>query len=315
VILQILNQALLIIALGFKLQDYLLWTEALNHDHNLYFNERSTIKVELAMFMVGAYLLPICGFWLFFAVTHYWLHEFLIGLTVDFISMLQLCGASQYFFMDNGDEKLTKILEYVDFDNLKRDYTEFRMIQTFIDKGLYPLRNYVLALLCTAYMMLQIVYLSFAVLDIKNRDTVNAIFYVIAVVGEVISSFSAFFVGVFWMLFFSIVLLLLCGMCAKQCESPSNYNYTVRPYNSYPVQRPYFTTGPQTTPRISSVQRPSYFTTGPQRMPRINSVQRPSYFTTVPQRTPGLNQSVVRRQPTSGSYYPSFSASGRPTAR
>lgn len=320
-ILQILNQTLLIIALGFKLQDYLVWTEALNHDPNLYFNSRSPIKVELALFMVGAYILPTCGFWLFFAVTHYWFHEFLIGLTVDFISMLQLCGATQYFFtldMDNGEEKLTKILEYVDFDNLKRDYTEFRMIQNFIDKGLYPLRNYVLTLLCTAYSMLQIVYLSFAVLDIKNRDTVNAIIYVMAVVGEVISSFSAFFVGVFWILFFWIVLLLLCGMCAKQCESPtgSNYNYTVRPYNSYPVQRSYFTTGPQTTPGMNSVQHPSYFTTGPQPTPTINSVQPPAYFTTGPQHTPTSNQLAIstRRQPISDDYYPSFSGSGWPTA-
>ena len=314
-ILQILNQALLIVALGFKLQDYLVWTEALNHDPNLYFNRKSTIKVELALFMVGAYILPTCGFWLFFAVTHYWFHEFLIGLTVDFISMLQLHGATQYFFtldMDNGEEKLTKILEYVDFDNLKRDYTEFRMIQNFIDKGLYPLRNYVLTLLCTAYSILQIVYLSFAVLDIKNRDTVNAIIYIIAIIGEVISSFSAFFVGVFWILFFWIVLLRLCGMCAKQCESPtgSNYNYTVRPYNSYPIERPYFTTGPQTTPTINSVQHPSYFTAGPRTTPS------PSYFTTGPQRTPRSNQLVIstRRQPTSDNYYPSFSGSGWPTA-
>ena len=298
VILQILNQILLVLALGFKLQDYLVWTEALNHDPNLYFNKKSTIKIELAFFMVGAYFLPICGFWLFFAVTHYWLHEFLIGLTVDFISMLRLPGASQYFFtldVDNGDEKLTKILEYVNFDNLKREYTEFCMIQTFIDKGLYPFRNLMLTLLCIAYSMLQIIYLSFAMLDIKNRDTATAVIYVIAVVGEVVSSFSAFIVGVFWILFFSIVLLLLCGMCAKQCESPTHYN-TLRPYNSYPVQQPYFTTGRQTTPGLNPVQRP--------------------YFTTGPLHTARLNQPVTttRRQPTSDNYYPSVVASGWPTA-
>ena len=308
VVLQILNQALLIIALGFKLQDYLTWTEAFNYDPNLYFNKKSTIKVELAFFMVGSYFLPICGFWLFFVVTHYWLHEFLIGLTVDFVSMLQLPGANQHFFpldVDNGDEKITKILEYVDFDNLKHDYTELHMIQTFIDKGCYPFRNYVLTLLCTAYLMLQIIYLSFALLDIKNRDTVTAVIYVIAVIGEVVSSFSAFLVGVFWILFFSIVLLLLCGMCLKQCESPTHHNYTVRPYNSYPVQRPYFTTVPQHTPTRNQP------VTAAHRQP----FQQP-YFTTRPQRTPGLNQPVRAgcRQPTSDNYYPNFVASGWPTA-
>ena len=289
VILQIVNQTLVTIALGFKLQEYLVWTEAPNHDPNLYFNEKSTIRVELAFFVAGAYFLPICGFWLFFAVTHYWFHEFLIGLTVDFISMLQQPGASQYFFtldVDSGDEKLTKIMGYIDFDNLKRDYSEFRVIQTFIDKGLYPFRNYILTLLCIAYLMLQIVYLSFAMLDIRNRDTVTAIVYIIAVIGEVVSSFSAFIVGVFWILFFSIVLLLLCGMCAKQCESPTHYNYTLRPYNSYPLQQPYLT--------------------------RQNPIRQQPYFTSGPRHMPGLNQplTAARGQPT---YYPSYVTSEWPT--
>ena len=282
-ILQLVNQALLIIALGFKLQDYLAWTEALNYDPNLYFNKKATIKVELAFFMIGAYLLPIFGFWLFFVVTYSWLHEFLIGLTVDFVNMLQLPGASEHFFpldMDNGNEKISKILEYVDFDSLKRDYIEFHMTNTFINKGLYPFRNCMLVLLCMIYSILQILYLSFAMVDIKNRDTATAIIYIIAVVAEVVSSFNAFLVSVFWIVFFFILVLLLwCGFCSKQADTSTRYRYTVnvRPHNSYPIQpQPYFTTRRLTTP-------------------------------------PRLNQPVTtaRRQPPSSDFhYPSYVASG-----
>ena len=277
VVLQILNQVLLFVALGFKLHDYVVWTEAVNYNPNVYFNEKATIKVEVALFMLGAYLLPILGLWLFFVVTYHWLHEFLVGLTVDFVSMLQLPGAAQHFFpldVDHGDEKVSKIIEYVDLVNLKREYTELHSMKSFMDKSLYPFRNCVLTLLCTLYSILQIVYLSIALIDIKNRDTVNAVFYIISTVSEVVSSFSAFFIGVFWILFFALLLLCLCVMYTKRWDATPQYNYVVRPYNPQPIQRQYVTTGPRTTPR--------------------------------------LHQPVMAaRQPTMG-YYPSFAVSGRP---
>ena len=293
-ILQTVNHAILIVALGFKLQDYLAWTEALNYDPNTYFKEKATIKVELALFMIGAYFLPIFGFWLFFAITYSWLHEFLIGLTVDYINMLQLPGASEHFFpldVDNGNEKISKILEYVDSDNLKRAYNEFNTTNTFIDKGLYPFRNCMLALLCVMYSILQVIYLSFALIDIKNRDTAAAIIYIIAVIAEVVSSFSAFLVGVFWIVFFSIVLLLLCGICCRQFDTPTQYHYTVRPYNSYPIQpQHYFTSRPLTTPpsRLNQPVTTAY------RQPPSSDFHYPSYVASG-WNTAGRGQMVVRQ--------------------
>ena len=245
VVLQIVNQAVLVLALGFKLHDYVSWIESFNYDPDAYFHEISTIKVEVALFMVGAYILPIAGFWIFFIVSYYWAQEFLVGLTVDFVGMLRLPGASQHFFrrVVNGDDKICEILEHVDFDNLKRDYSDLST-KSFIDKGLYPFRNCMLALLCTVYSILQIVYLTFAVIDIKNRPTVAAAIYIFTAIIEVVSSLSAYIVGVFWILFFWVVLLILCGMCLKQLE-PSTQYHAVRPYSSYPIQQQYVSRRPQ----------------------------------------------------------------------
>ena len=140
--------------------------------------------------------------------------------------MLQLPGAAQHFFpldTDHGDEKIGRIIEYVDLVTLKRECTELHSMKSFIDKSLYPFRNYELTFLCTAYSILQNIYLSIAFIDIKNRDTVNAVIYIISTIAEVVSSFRAFLIGVFWILLFALLLLCLCAMYTKRWDATPQY--------------------------------------------------------------------------------------------
>ena len=122
--------------------------------------------------------------------------------------------------------------------------------------------------------VLRIVNILLAILDIKNRY----ILYINAIINEVLFSVIVFFVSVAWTLLFSMVLLVLYEVYLKQRESPTHDDYTVHPYNSYPIQRPHFTTVPQCTPELNQsvtaacrkpIHQP-YFTTGPQHTPRSN---------------------------------------------
>ena len=320
VVAQMLSQVLLIVGLGVKLRDYVMWTEARDHDPNVYFDERSTITLVVACSMVGAYLLPVLGLWLFFVMTYHWLHEFLVGLAVDFVAMLQLSGADQFFFPgdatetrnDSAQQKVRKIIDYIDFVNLKQQYTEL-CNKSSIEKLLYPLKNCVLSLLCVAYCTLQVIYLSFAFINFKDRETMSAVFSIITTTAELLSNFNVFAIGAFWIVSCTVVALAVCLVYTRRCDTPTRY-YAAQPYNTYPVQRQYTTTVPRPSVRTGTSGRYQSQPRTSARQPTLGQQYRP--LSTAGRGSSGQYQPIMAGgRPTSGYNYPGAAAAGLPTTR
>ena len=76
--------------------------------------------------IAAGYVLSIAGAWLFFSVTHFWLQEFAIGISVDYLSISKLPGAGSIFFPDctpyEAQDKINKILIYNKYGTLRQDY-------------------------------------------------------------------------------------------------------------------------------------------------------------------------------------------------
>ena len=185
----------------------------------LIFNIVIHIIDQIAMIIAG-YLLPIVGVWLFFSVTHYWLQEFAIGITIDYLSILKLPGAYKLFFPNStphdARKKANKILLYSKCETLRHDYHALRNKNPFV-KAWYPFKSFSHTLMCLAYTTVQAVFVYAAATSIQGEQ-LNMGVFLFAIITEVLSNIYVLLVSLFWIfiaaLFLAIILLGL-GICVK----------------------------------------------------------------------------------------------------
>ena len=174
VLMQMIAQILMIVAISFRIEydnQHLFNTTNVNMNmenttnaNNTDINMDRSIRVSnyLWYLLVGGYILPILGFFTFFIVTYFWVQQFPIGLCIDLLSLLKMPGMEDITnFRESTKEskgKMDKILHFIKFEDLKRDFSGLRKRSWFFDKFAYPFQNPVLVVLCMCYAALQFAF-------------------------------------------------------------------------------------------------------------------------------------------------------------
>ena len=235
VVTHIINQTAMIVAIGVKISNYTAsipdytpcpsyWYKDCNDDANKQL-------FQFWFMIVAGYLLPIVGVWLFFSVTHYWLQEFAIGITIDYLSILKLPGADRLFFPNStsheAQEKANKILLYSKYETLRQDYHALRNENPLV-KAWYPFKSFSHTLMCLAYTTVQAVFVYATATSIQGEQLNKGIFLFV-IITEVLSNIYVLLVALFWIfvaaLFLIFILLVLaislrCRFCvAFYCDS------------------------------------------------------------------------------------------------
>ena len=163
----------------------------------------SILSFQSWFMIVAGYVLPIVGVWLFFSVTHYWLQEFAIGITIDYLSILKLPGALGLLF-PNGTphearEKANKILLYTKYGTPRQDYHALRNENPLV-KAWYPFKSFSHTLICLAYTIVQAIFIFVAAINIPGGDVLTMGLFLFAIITEVLSNILyVLLVALFWL--------------------------------------------------------------------------------------------------------------------
>ena len=211
-----INQIAMVIAIGVKIHNYTTVTPTpeptpcvyywdCNHDdgdnHNSVI-DASNMPFYFWFMIVAGYLLPIVGAWLFFSVTHFWLQEFAIGITIDYLSILKLPGADGIFFPDcnpyEAQDKINMILIYNKYDTLRQDYHALQN-ESLLAKAWYPFKSLSHVLMCLAYTTVQIIFVYVAAFSIQGNQLNMAVFLLV-IVTELLANAYTVAVALFWVM-------------------------------------------------------------------------------------------------------------------
>ena len=210
---QMLGQTLMLVAVGAKIA----------YDNRVFGFFKSTpvnnvpaATPYLWYMMVATYLLPMFGIATFFIVNNYWVQQFLIGLCIDFVKVLQIGEDDKQSIFSAGKERASEeISNFVRITKLEEEYKQMRK-RNFCDKFLYPFRSPVLVVICLAYMVSQLAFVicgAFAFDELGKADIVFlndggwTIYYFVAAALGVIINIYSFLVAGLW-------LLIIAGIIA-----------------------------------------------------------------------------------------------------
>ena len=194
-------------------------------------NTDVTVSPYLWYMMVAAYVLPTFGIGTFFIVNNYWVQQFLIGLCIDFVTLLQICEDSNLISWQ--DEKPSEAIgKFVRMSgrrgmrSLPAEYEDMREI-SFCEKVGYPFKSPGLVIVCMFYAACQLAFVLCGVYAINNMARIVVIYlngggwsiyvFVATAVGVVINIYS-FLIAGFWIMIIAlviaaIVLLIICCIC------------------------------------------------------------------------------------------------------
>lgn len=235
VVTHIINQIAMIVAIGVKISNFVVTTPTYapcqyywDCNHYDYSDDPNKQPFQFWFMIVAGYILPIVGVWLFFSVTHFWLQEFAIGVTVDFLSILKLPGANRLFFPDctlhEAQEKANKILHYSKYETLRQDYHALRN-ENILVKAWYPFKSFSHTLMCLTYTTVQAIFVYAAAISIHGEQLNMAVFLFV-IITELLSNIYILLVSLFWIvvavLFLVLVALALavsikCLVCIIIC--------------------------------------------------------------------------------------------------
>ena len=196
--------------------------------------------------LVSGYVLPVAGFFTFFIVTYYWVQEFPIGLCIDLLSLLQMPGMENVTNLKDSSKehanKMKKIMQYVHFVELKKQFRDLHQRRWLEDKFLYPFKSPVMVILCMLYTALQLAFvICAAVVESESGDLeIHPLnggpwvgFYVASVFIGGIANMYVFTVAFFWtgvliviliaIAMFIVLIGLVCLLCCL-ASSSSNDN-------------------------------------------------------------------------------------------
>ena len=221
VVTHMINQIAMIIAIGVNIRNYLLESyDNNNYGYNTYDYDPHKLVFNFFFMIVAGYVLPIVGAWLFFSVTHFWLQEFAIGITVDYLSIIKLPGVGNLFFPDctpsEVQNKVRKILVHNKYGTLRQDYHALQNYNP-LSKAFYPFKSLTHTLMSLAYTAVQAVFIYTAAFSIQGEQLNKAVF-VLVIVTELLSNIYTLLVSLFWIVVAVVVIstiLLLLGLSVK----------------------------------------------------------------------------------------------------
>ena len=188
--------------------------------------------------MAATYVLPTVGIGTFFIVNNYWVQQFLIGLCIDFVTLLQILEDND--LIPWHDEKPSEaIRNFVrmrsvtvqgnEEKSLPIEYKEMREVK-FCDKIGHPFQSPGLVIVCILYAVGQFAFVLCGVYGIDDMSRVTLAFlngggwlvyvFVAAAVGAIINIY-AFLVAAVWIAIISGVIaglaLLIFGCFCLFC--------------------------------------------------------------------------------------------------
>lgn len=240
VVTHMINQIAMILAIGVKIYNFTIppnlspptasptpchyYWECNDNDRYDYGDNNlvdpNKLQFNFWFMLFAGYVLPIVGAWLFFSVTHFWLQEFSIGITVDYLGILKLPGAGGLFFPEctyqEAQGKVNKILTNNKYNTLRQDYHALRNYNVF-SKAFYPFKSVSHSLMCLAYTTVQAIFIYVAAFSIQGNHLNMAVFLLV-VITELLSNMYTLLVALFWIAVAVVivtVILLLLGVSIK----------------------------------------------------------------------------------------------------
>jgi len=151
VALNMLVQIVLIVVIGGKI----------TYDNKQYFdksmyNDQVTTSGHLWCMIVTGYFIPVVGTLTVFTSTFYWIQEFLIGLCLNLVHILEL-AVSRTSDATSLQEIVDVINTFLRTDRLKEDYQSLKR-KKIIVKCLYPLRTPTVVVISLSYAALVLAF-------------------------------------------------------------------------------------------------------------------------------------------------------------
>ena len=187
---------------------------------------------KLWYMMVAAYILPTLGIGTFFIGNIYWMQQFLIGLGIDFVKLLQIFEDTNHVLWQ--DEKFSETIAKFFRNNgrggtnsLSAEYKEMRKI-SFCEKVGYSSKSPGLVIACMLYAACHLAFILLGVYAFDNMARVvvaylngggRSTYVFVTTAFCVIINIYPFFVAAFWTMIivvlvaFAIVILIICCIC------------------------------------------------------------------------------------------------------
>ena len=218
---QAVSQMVMMAAIG-----TLIRSENMHFFEDCLTDESIHVSGYLWYMIVAGYILPALGFISFFFTTYYWLQEFLIGISIDFISILHMPSIVEKLGIQTEErrEKINEIIRYFNFDELKSSFDDQLHKKSCFWKCFYPFQSPLAALYTFLYAIFHAGFFvsafisligTFVMASDEEREEMIVIFFswlifltAAAVVVYIMNTFS-FTVGVFWPTVITIIILLL----------------------------------------------------------------------------------------------------------
>lgn len=221
---QTLAHALMLVAVGAKIA----------YDNRDFKNDLDSPAVTgyLWYMLVSAYILPTFGIGTFFIVNNYWVQQFLIGLCIDFVKVLQIIEDNRSFASSRDEKPSQAICKFVRIRQLEIEYDDMRSKVKFCDKVGYPFKSPVLVIVCILYSLAQFGFVLCSVFTVSDSRTLSvydnrapfavvflndggwAIYVFVAAVAGVIINIYSFVVAGIWIMIVAFVLAAIALLIA-----------------------------------------------------------------------------------------------------
>ena len=221
---QTLAHALMLVAVGAKIaydtRNYVSTTSVGSISRFTFINATS----YLWYMMVATYVLPTLGIGTFFIVNNYWVQQFLIGLCIDFVKLLEMFeDANLIPWQDEKPSeaigKFVRMKEPQGMDSLPTEYEEMRR-KNFCEKFAYPFQSPGLVIFCILYAAGQFAFVFCSVYAIDDMSKVTVVYlndglgwfiyvFVAAAMGAIINIY-AFLVAGLWIMIIALVIAAIC---------------------------------------------------------------------------------------------------------
>ena len=204
-------------------------------------DELETVKVSgsLRYTLVAGYILPFLGLISFCLTTYWWLQEFPIGISTDFISILKLPNITELLDMEKeGREKINTIIKCFKDPTLKEEFNELHD-ESWHYKLTFPFQSPLIVILLFLFTLLYVGFFISAFTSLAN-STYNEevefdafrLFLVAVVIALCIVNLFAFTVALFWAMVIGtiiaivmlIVALIIFIFLLASCASNNNNN-------------------------------------------------------------------------------------------
>ena len=190
----------------------LIYEENIHLIEDCRYDETIRVSVYLWYVLVSGYALPTLGLFSFPLLTYYWLQEFPIGITIDFLSILKLPNIAEKLEMEKKQQhKINDIVGHFNFPQLKQEFDALHD-RWCCYKFIYPFQSPLMVIFSLFQLGLHSGFFTSAFLIVLAVDDINLNFFIFlctAAIVVYIMNLYTFSVAVFWL---AVISLISCAI-------------------------------------------------------------------------------------------------------